>query len=183
MAAEILHRPKRLPRRRFGLAAGLGTGGLLLGLAGVFTSQVVLLNRTPSEPPGLYARTGQGIAVGRIIAFRVPALGRAYVDQALPVLRHRSLLKAVAAGPGDRVCEGEGILVINGRPWAPVVARDHLGRPLPHWQGCRALTADEVFVFSDRVPNSFDSRYFGPVSRQAVLGVYQLVAPLRDGAA
>jgi type IV secretory pathway protease TraF len=31
---------------------------------------------------------------------------------------------------------------------------------------------DELFVFSDRVPNSLDSRYFGPVSTRQVLGVY-----------
>jgi type IV secretory pathway protease TraF len=27
-------------------------------------------------------------------------------------------------------------------------------------------------MFSDRVPNSFDSRYYGPVQRAAMLGVY-----------
>jgi len=183
MAPEILDLSKRLSRRARRSAIGLGACGLVLGLAALAASPVMLVNRSPSEPPGLYTRTSQSIAVGRIIAFRVPALGRAYVDQALPTLRHRSLLKAVAAGPGDRVCEGEGGLTINGRRRAPVVARDRLGRPLPHWQGCRALAADEFFVFSDRVPNSFDSRYFGPVSRQAVLGVYRLVAPLRVGAA
>ncbi len=35
------------------------------------------------------------------------------------------------------------------------------------------MAADEYFVFSNRVPNSFDSRYFGPISRAAILGVYR----------
>ncbi len=35
------------------------------------------------------------------------------------------------------------------------------------------MASDEYFVFSDRVPNSFDSRYFGPISRAAIIGVYR----------
>jgi type IV secretory pathway protease TraF len=36
---------------------------------------------------------------------------------------------------------------------------------------------DEIFVFSARAPNSFDSRYYGPIHRADVLGSYRLVAP------
>jgi len=163
------------------LAAGVGV--LLCGLAALHGPPVVLVNASPSEPPGLYTRTFETPAVGRIIAFGLPAAGHAYIDAAMPYLRRRPLLKAVAAGPGDLVCEGATSLTINGRERAPVVARDHADRLLPHWQGCRPLRCDELFVFSARVPNSFDSRYFGPVPRASVLGVYQLAAPFTSGAA
>jgi type IV secretory pathway protease TraF len=62
--------------------------------------------------------------------------------------------------------------VINGRDLAPIASRDGEGRALPRWTACRQLGPDELFVFSARVPNSFDSRYFGPVSRTAVMGVF-----------
>ena len=179
MASPILA-VSGLSRRR---ALAVGAGGMVCGLATLHGPPAVLVNASPSEPPGLYARTADAAAVGRIVAFPLPAAGAAYVDRAMPYLRREPLLKAVAAGPGDRVCEGPQTLVINGRPLAPVVARDHAGRLLPHWQGCRALRADELFVFSARVPNSFDSRYYGPVSKVSVLGVYQLVAPFTAGAA
>jgi len=35
-----------------------------------------------------------------------------------------------------------------------------------------------LFVFSARVPNSFDSRYYGPVRRSDVMGSYRRLALL-----
>ena len=170
-------------RRLYSLSLAAGAGTLLCRLSALHGPPLVLVNASPSEPPGLYTRTFETPAVGRIIAFGLPAAGDAYVDAAMPYLRQRPLLKAVAAGPGDQVCEGPTRLMINGRERAPVVARDHAGRLLPHWQGCRALRSDELFVFSARAPNSFDSRYFGTVLQASVLGVYRLAAPFTPGAA
>ncbi|MGU5710215.1 S26 family signal peptidase [Aeromonas caviae] len=48
---------------------------------------------------------------------------------------------------------------------------DRLGRPLPSWQHCRPLAEGELFLLSVTNPASFDSRYFGPVSASAVIGV------------
>uniref|UniRef100_UPI00300B8EF7 S26 family signal peptidase n=1 Tax=Klebsiella pneumoniae TaxID=573 RepID=UPI00300B8EF7 len=47
---------------------------------------------------------------------------------------------------------------------------------LPSWPQCRPLAQGELFQLSVTNPASFDSRYFGPVSAAAVLGVAQ---PLR----
>ena len=141
----------------------------------------LLLNRSPSEPPGLYVRAGRDLGVGSIIAFRTPSAAFPYADLSMAYLHHRPLLKAVAAGPGDRVCTTDGELIINGRAMAPIATRDRQGRALPRWQGCRRMTQDELFVFSARVPNSFDSRYYGPVHRTDVLGSYRWVAPLFPG--
>jgi putative transposase len=48
---------------------------------------------------------------------------------------------------------------------AKVSTLDGFGNPLPLWIENRVLKADEFFVFSDRVFNSFDSRCYGPVIR------------------
>jgi type IV secretory pathway protease TraF len=87
----------------------------------------------------------------------------------------------VAAGPGDEVCTVTGRLRIDGRDRAPIAVRDSFGLTLPRWSGCRRLGPDELFVFSDRVPNSFDSRYFGPVNRSTVVGVYRPFFGVRGG--
>jgi type IV secretory pathway protease TraF len=42
------------------------------------------------------------------------------------------------------------------------------GRSLPLWRDNRVLGPDEFFVFSDRIPNSFDSRCYGPIRRQQI---------------
>ena len=46
------------------------------------------------------------------------------------------------------------------------------GAPLPTWRGCRRLNEEELFLLGD-TPSSFDSRYFGPVARSRVTGVYR----------
>ena len=137
----------------------------------------ILTNRTPSEPLGLYMASTARPAVGRIIAFRTPSAAFPYASAHLAYLRHTPLLKALAAGPGDAVCTLSGRLVINGHDRAAIAQRDSAGRPLPRWTGCRRLRPQEWFVFSDRVPNSFDSRYYGPIPQASLLGVYDLLFP------
>ena len=140
-----------------------------------------LINTTPSEPRGLYVKTHDDPGRGRIIAFPAPAAAFPYAERRLAYLHRTPLLKAVAAGPGDHVCTLGGRLRIAGQVKASIVQNDREGVPLPHWNGCRRLEQDELFVFSDRVPNSFDSRYFGPVRRTSVLGVYAPLVVLASG--
>jgi conjugative transfer signal peptidase TraF len=136
----------------------------------------VLWNGTASEPVGLYIRTASPPAAGRIIAFRAPAPAFPYADDRMGYLHRLTILKEIAAGQGDVVCTRSGVLTINGRWRAPVFERDPRGRLLPQWRGCRVLAKDEFFVFSDRIPNSFDSRYYGPVMRAQIMGVFQPLA-------
>lgn len=145
-------------------------------LAAVAPKPSVLWNGTASEPVGLYVRAASPPAAGRIIAFHVPAAAFPYADDRMGYLHRLTILKAIAAGQGDVVCTQAGVLTINGRWRAPVFARDPRGRLLPQWRGCRALAKNEFFVFSDRIPNSFDSRYYGPVMRAQIMGVFQPLA-------
>jgi conjugative transfer signal peptidase TraF len=161
--------------------AALGMGAAVAWAALTATAPFVLVNTTPSEPPGVYIGSGARPAIGQLVAFRAPPTAFPYADQDLKALHRIPILKAVAAGPGDVVCATAGRLVINGRDRAPIAVVDRQGRALPHWRSCRVLGADELFVFSDRVFNSFDSRYFGPISRAAVLGVYRPLLIAKGG--
>ena len=146
-------------------------GVAVLAAAGV-SRPWVLVNTTPSEPLGVYVTAFTRPAIGRLVAFRVPAAAFPYADAKLGYLRDAPVLKTVAAARGDLVCTTGGRLAINRRDRGAIATADEAGRALPRWTGCRRMTANELFAFSGRVPNSFDSRYFGPISRQAVLGVY-----------
>src|SRR5256885_3616394 len=75
------------------------------------------------------------------------------------------LLKRVGAVAPQTVCVFDALVWIDGVPVAAVLPADRLGRPLPSWRQCRQLRPGELFLLSVTNPASFDSRYFGPVSR------------------
>ncbi len=136
----------------------------------------LLINSSASEPPGLYVASRRPATRGERIAFRIPESGRAYAARHMPERLRSSVLKTIIAAEGDQVCADQGRLIVNGRDLGPIWPRDRQGRALPQWRECRALHRDEFFVFSARISNSFDSRYYGPVPARDVIGVYR---PLR----
>lgn len=157
--------------------------GTVAAIAAIVPRPAVLWNRSESEPTGLYIRTAAPPATGRIIAFRAPAAAFPYADNRMGYLHRIPILKHIAAGEGDLVCTRAGMLSIDGRWRAPVLVHDLRGRFLPQWRGCRTLAKGEFFVFSDRIPNSFDSRYYGPVRQALVVGVFRpfLTLPAAQG--
>jgi type IV secretory pathway protease TraF len=80
------------------------------------------------------------------------------------------LLKHVAAKAGQRVCRVGVVVSVDARRVAIARARDGQGRPLPVWQGCRTLQADELLLLNPAHPDSLDGRYFGPLPASAVIG-------------
>lgn len=155
-----------------GLAAALPLS--LAVAATVLPQPMFLINASPSVAPGLYVRTGDAPAVGRLLAFHTPRPGRAYAREHLPELERGSILKPIVGSVGSWVCSEHGRLELDGRVLGPVAAWDRQGAPLPRWSGCRRLSNAEYLVFSSRIPNSFDSRYYGPVPASDVIGVYRL---------
>ncbi len=93
------------------------------------------------------------------------AAQRGYLPARVP------LLKRVGAVAPQEVCITGRVVRIDGVPSAAVLPADRWGRPLPSWQQCRRLEPGELFLLSVTNPASFDSRYFGPVSPSAVIGV------------
>ena len=111
------------------------------------------------------------LEVGSIVLTTLPpdaaalAAQRGYLPARVP------LLKRVGAIAPQEVCITGRIVRIDGVPSAAVLPADRWGRPLPSWQQCRRLEPGELFLLSVTNPASFDSRYFGPVSVGAVIGV------------
>ena len=111
------------------------------------------------------------LSVGSIVLTTLPpdaaalAAQRGYLPARVP------LLKRVGAVAPQEVCIAGGIVRIDGVPSAAVLPADRWGRPLPSWQQCRHLESGELFLLSVTNPASFDSRYFGPVSASAVIGI------------
>jgi conjugative transfer signal peptidase TraF len=160
-------RPCRLLRLSLGLTA------MWAMLPTVVGQRVIVINTSPSVEPGLYVRCASEPAVGRIVDFRIPDRAKHYV---LARTNQPSddwyILKPIVAGPGDRVNTTGSFLIINGRWIAPMPpGHDSTGRSLPVWRENRVLGPDEFFVFSARIPNSFDSRCYGPIRRAQIEAV------------
>ena len=159
---------------RLGAVALVGATVASLGVLGLATAhapKLVVLNESPSLARGLYVRAPSQAAVrGAVVAIAQPGNARAYLaGLRMPV--DVPLLKRVVATAGDSACAAAGRVQLPDRI-LQVRARDRFGAALPVWRGCRRLAAGEVFVVGD-TPNSFDSRYFGPVPHGAVEGVFR----------
>jgi len=152
------------------LTAGAGLTATLAVLSMLFADRQIVINTSPSVQPGIYVRSSDPPRVGAIVDFRIPPAAWQYV-QARTGNRGENwyIIKPIVAGPGDYIDTMKDWLVINGRRIAQMPPlRDHAGHRLPIWRDCRTLRVDEFFVFSARIPNSFDSRCYGPINRSQI---------------
>lgn len=173
-------------RHRTGALGGLLLASSLL-LAGTLVGADALglrFNLSPSLPIGLYRRVDQPIRRRALVITCPPepaawlALARGYLDPGACPGGTEPLGKIVLALGGDVVDIQDDGLTVNGWhvPRSRLAAVDSHGRPLPRLDRRRLkLGLDEVFLFSPFDPRSFDSRYFGPVPRTAVVGT---IAPI-----
>ena len=145
----------------------------VLGVAMFTTLPVKLLyNPSPSAPVGFYAIENRSdFAVGEFVVARLPiaaeklAVERGYLPNRTPVL------KTIAAAAGDEICIRNMSVLINEIPVVEIPKADSLGRPMPVKSGCYWLQSGKYFLLSTAIKNSFDSRYFGPVDEDNILGV------------
>ena len=143
-----------------------------MAVASVNRRDWLLYNNTPSVPPGWYARSSGEIAIGALVTVRAQDVAPAYAAARNFTDTGDRFIKRIAASAGDGVCADGETIRINDRTVAHRAVHDSQGRALPRWRGCRMLSADEVFLMGD-TPDSFDSRYFGPVSADNVEGVWR----------
>ena len=180
-AASMEPHPRSCLRARIVLAALSACGLAALAWAS-FASPLPRLIYNPSDSVAvgwyridlLDQRAGslpRPLSVGSIVLVPLPAEAAALAAQRSYLPTRVPLLKRVGAVAPQHVCIVDALVWIDGVPVAVALAADRLGRPLPSWPQCRRLRPGELFLLSATNPASFDSRYFGPVSASAVIGV------------
>jgi type IV secretory pathway protease TraF len=119
----------------------IATSIVVAGLANTFAGIVV--NLTNSEPAGVYLRFPGKPQRGRMVALR-------------------SLMKHVVAVPGDVVTVTTQGTHVNGRLWpnSAIVENTHGYQPFPF--GTYTLRPGQYWLLGTS-PDSWDSRYIGPV--------------------
>jgi conjugative transfer signal peptidase TraF len=143
-----------------------------LAVAQTRAHDLLLYNHSPSIPVGFYVRTNARPERGTIVTVRaalvapVEARERNFTDPS------DRFIKRIAGSAGDVVCADGAHVTINGERVAARRASDSTGRPLPAWEGCRTLTAEEIFLLGETA-DSFDGRYWGIVTRSHIESVWR----------
>ncbi len=154
------------------------SGGLLVTLVTIGGWGGLRLNLTPSHPLGLWriVPPDRAAAVGDLVFVCPPrnavfeqAAARGYLRRGLCSGWVGPLIKIVAAAEGQRVEVGRSV-AIDGQPLehSDVRVVDGKGRALAPWPG-GVIPTGYLYLHSSFV-GSYDSRYFGPVPAEGVLG-------------
>ena len=163
-----------MTRRRYVIATAIAASAFAVSFLAIALADPVpwlIWNASASAPIGLYRiHPDSDPPVGALVAALPPEglarwfSARGYLPEDVPLLKH------VAAKAGQRICRIGDVLSIDARPVALARPRDGQGRPLPVWQGCRTLQSGELLLLNPAVPDSLDSRYFGPLPASSVIG-------------
>ena len=154
--------------------------GLLIFYGGIFFLQgkgfQFSYQQSKSMPEGIYFiyptsryLDGQNILFWPNKASEKHMIKRGYIRQKTP------LLKQIVGINGDKVCIKDHKLYIDGAVLGPVYQEDRKGRPLEQLQICRNLNVNEFFVMGVSSPKSYDSRYYGMITKSQIIGKAKLL--------
>jgi type IV secretory pathway protease TraF len=148
-------------------ATVLSLGGAWLAPAFGILPPLAVWNTSDSVPAGLY------LYAHHLSASALPKYGDYVALRDPPHFDLPLLLKRVEGVPGDRYCwnDAAGTHELNGRPMPPPDP-DSVALGIPVWKGCVTLGYGQVVGYG-RTPDSYDSRYFGPVATDRLWGVYR----------
>ena len=135
---------------------------------------VLFYNPSHSAQVGWYKlNRGEPIIAGVQVAAYAPEWARQMADERDYLPYDYPLIKTVWAVHGDEVCYNNQSVSVPKRPDIPVLGQDVLGRDMPQKSGCIVLKSGEYLIISPDVQTGFDSRYFGSVGRENIVGVVQ----------
>lgn len=126
------------------------------------------INKTKSLPRGIYRLYPPvDLQKGDIIVFEIPEKAELMFKRGY-VSNIDTLMKKLAALPGDHIEIVDQELYVNENNWGKIYEKDKLNRPLPKLQVEDLKPREnEVLVLSD-INNSFDGRYFGPIETRRI---------------
>jgi conjugative transfer signal peptidase TraF len=159
----------------------------MLLAAATRTDGLIFVATDSSCPIGIYHVVHQPPARGELVEACLPeaiasyGMARGYLASGECPNGAEPVIKVIGALAGDRVDLSPEEIRVNGTalPQSSTRLRDSRGRAvrtLP--RGSYETTADDVWLFGLHDARSWDSRYFGPVPVNAVLGAVD-VGPIR----
>lgn len=153
------------------LVAMMASVGALAWTFGGTALPLYMWNASASVPVGLYRlQSTDERYVSELVAVMPPERLATFLADGHYLPRGIPLLKHVLALPGQTVCRDGLTVRVDTVAMGVARERDGRGRPLPTWQGCRAIGSGELFLMNWQSADSLDGRYFGPIPASAVIG-------------
>ena len=140
-------------------------------MLGPKTAPRFVWNVSESVPIGLYrVQPARDLIVTTLVVAYPPEPLASFLNDGGYLPRDVPLIKHILALPGQTVCRTGPAIAVDGIEMGVARERDHRGRELPVWEGCRVVAGDEVFLMNWDEPASLDGRYFGPIPLHAIVG-------------
>jgi len=146
---------------KFGwLIFAIGVLGFITGTE--IIGKIFFINRTESMPRGIYLKQAQTkLKSGDIIVF--------YFDEF-----KSNLVKYVVGVASSEFCiDQEAILWLDSFPVAQLNIEKYPSKK-PDQSQCQRLATDEILVIGEH-PDSYDSRYFGPIKLERIIAKVELL--------
>lgn len=161
------------------ITRALVPGAVLLAIVVIGGLMGYRLNTTASMPLGLWKQgdtVHRGAYATACIDHQTPTAAMAFERNYLPEGEcpsgYAPLLKQIVAMPGDTVTLTDDAVIVNGKPIPNTRTNRHdsKGRPMQFIErGTYTVAQGEYWLIANQHPNSYDSRYFGPVRASAIL--------------
>jgi conjugative transfer signal peptidase TraF len=140
----------------------------------LFHNAGIRVNRSASLPGILYRVTplneNEPVCRGDIVLIDLSKISNPVISRGVErgyVNTREPMLKRIGATPGDSVTLENNLLRVNGGVTrVDIASSDSYGGPLFAWPTPLVLSSDQYWLVSDP-ERGFDSRYFGPVRREA----------------
>lgn len=142
---------------------------ILIILSVIYPHKMLVYNYTNSVPLGLYLILPIPVQKGDLIAFEPPYKAKELIRQRKYLRTDAYLIKHIAGVPGDQLCTCDDTLLVDGINYGTIARKDREGRELTPYHYCGKIN-DGFIVAIKGMKNSFDSRYYGPVPEENIIG-------------
>ena len=154
-----------------------------IAIALLVQAYIVKPFRVPTPSMANTVHAGDRVLIDRVLyGHRDIQRGDIVVFHGGPMVDNQVLLKRVVGVPGDVLVARDGRLLVNGEspdePYIrevaghPETTEPGPGGPGAPWSLQQPYTVpdDQYFVLGDNRTDSFDSRFWGPISRDVIMG-------------
>ncbi len=157
---------------RFGFLLCTAAATFGVGYPGLTPMPIKLMwNASASAPIGFYTIDFDGpFEVTNLVAIDAPEPLASFLDARGYLPKGVPLLKRILAVSGQQVCRTSLTITVDGIDVGRALERDHAGRDLPVWHGCKHIQTGEFFAMNWQAGDSLDGRYFGLLSTDQIIG-------------